>query len=183
MAKWVFEPGHTAAEFRVRHMMVTWVRGIIPKVEGTLDLDLQNPVGGLVDVTMDANNLWTGDDDRDAHLKNADFLDVEHHPKIHFKGAFASQLGENDYNVKGELTIRGITRPVVLDVAYLGQWATPFWVGNEDKGPKTRAGFTGTTKINRHDFDVNWQGELDKGGVVVGTDVFITLDAEALLEE
>jgi polyisoprenoid-binding protein YceI len=140
-------------------------------------------VGGAVDVTMDAGKLWTGEDDRDAHLKHADFLDVEHHPNIHFKGAFAAQLGETDYTVEGELTIRGITRPIVLDVVYLGQWPTPFWVGNEDKGPKTRAGFTGTTKINRHDFDVSWQGELDKGGVVVGNDVFITLDAEALLED
>lgn len=183
MAKWVFESGHTAAEFRVRHMMVTWVRGIIPNVEGTLDLDPENPVGGVVDVTMDARKLWSGNDDRDAHLKHADFLDVEHHPKIRFNGTFATQLGETDYTVNGELTIRGITRPVVLDVAYLGRWATPFWVGNEDKGPKTRAGFNGTTKINRHDFDVSWQGELDRGGVVVGNDVFITVDAEALLED
>lgn len=183
MAKWVFEPGHTAAEFRVRHMMVTWVRGIIPGVEGTLELDLDAPMGGVVDVTMDAGKLWTGDDARDGHLKNADFLDVDNHPKIHFKGAFASQLGETDYGVNGELTIRGVTRPVVMDVNYLGHWPTPFWVGNEDKGPKTRAGFTGTTKINRQDFGVNWQSELEKGGVVVGNDVFITIDAEALHED
>lgn len=183
MTKWVFEPGHSAAEFRVRHMMVTWVRGMIPRIEGTLDLDLDHPVGGVIEVTMDAHKLWTGDDDRDGHLKNADFLDVENHPKISFKGRFSEQIGETDYTVKGELTIRGITRPVVMDVAYLGHWATPFWVGSEDKGPKTRAGFTGTTRINRQDFDIKWQGELEKGGVVVGNDVFITVDAEALPED
>jgi len=183
MAKWIFEPGHSAAEFRVRHMMVTWVRGIIPGVEGTLDLDLDNPVGGVIEVVMDAHKLWTGDDDRDGHLKNTDFLDVENHPKIDFKGRFTEQIGETDYTVTGDLTIRGITRPVVVDVDYLGHWATPFWVGNEDKGPKTRAGFTGTTRIHRQDFDISWQGELEKGGVVVGNDVFITVDAEALLED
>ena len=70
-----------------------------------------------------------------------------------------------------------------MDVDYLGRWATPFWVGNEDKGPKTRAGFTGTAKINRQDFDMSWQGDLEHGGVVVGNEVFITVDAEALLED
>ncbi len=183
MAKWVFEPGHSAAEFRVRHMMVTWVRGMIPGVEGTLDLDLDHPLGGVIEVTMDAKKLWTGDDDRDGHLKNTDFLDIENHPKITFKGRVTEQIGKTDLTVTGDLTIRGITRPIVMDVDYLGHWATPFWVGNEDKGPKTRAGFTGTTKINRQDFDMNWQGELEKGGVVVGNDVFITVDAEALLED
>ena len=183
MAKWIFEPGHTAAEFRVRHMMVTWVRGILPSIEGTLDLDLENPTGGIVEMTMDAQRLWTGDSDRDGHLKKADFLDVQNHPKITFRGRFSDQIGETDYRVTGDLTIRGITRQVAMDVNYLGQWATPFWVGNEDKGPKTRAGFTGTTRIDRQDFDVSWQGQLDKGGVVVGNDVFITVDAEALLED
>ena len=183
MTKWVFEPGHTAAEFRVRHMMVTWVRGLIPEVEGTLDLDLSSPIGGVVEVTMDASKLWSGDEARDGHLKAPDFLDAENHPNMTFKGKFASQIGETDYTVDGDLTIRGITRPVSMDVNYLGQWATPFWVGNEDKGPKTRAGFTGTTKFNRHDFDVSWQGEMENGGVVVGDDVFVTVDAEALLED
>ena len=183
MAKWIFEPGHTAAEFRVRHMMVTWVRGIIPAVKGTLELDLDSPVGGVIEVTMNADKLWTGDDGRDGHLKAADFLDVENHPKIAFKGRFTEQLGKTDYTAAGELTIRGITCPIVMDVDYLGHWPTPFWVGNEDKGPKTRAGFTGTTKINRQDFDISWQGELENGGVVVGNDVFITIDAEALLED
>jgi polyisoprenoid-binding protein YceI len=182
MAKWILEPGHTAAEFRVRHMMVTWVRGIIPGVEGTLDLDLDSPVGGVVEVTMDAQKLWSGDEARDGHLKAADFLDAENHPNLTFKGEFKEQIGETDYRVAGDLTIRGITRPVEMEVDYLGSWATPFWVGNEDKGPKTRAGFTGTTRINRHDFDVKWHGELEKGGVVVGNDVFITIDAEALHE-
>lgn len=162
--------------------MVTWVRGIIPGVEGTLELDFEDPTRGTIDVSMDASRLWTGDSDRDNHLKNEDFLSVAAHPKIGFKGQFLDQIGATDFTVRGELTIRGISRTVDMSVNYLGQWATPFWVGNEDKGPKMRAGFTGTTKINRQDFDVSWNGELDKGGVVVGNDVFITFDAEALLE-
>ena len=134
MAKWIFEPGHSAAEFRVRHMMVTWIRGMIPGVEGTLDLDLDNPVGGVIEVTMDAHKLWTGDDDRDSHLKNTDFLDVENHPKIDFKGRFTEQIGETDYTVTGDLTIRGITRPVVMDVDYLGHWATSSMSTNASTG-------------------------------------------------
>ena len=86
MARWIFEPGHTAAEFRVRHMMVTWVRGIIPGVEGTLEFGFDDPTRGIVEVSMDASKLWTGDADRDGHLKGADFLDVENHPKIRFQG-------------------------------------------------------------------------------------------------
>ena len=183
MARWTFEPGHTAAEFKARHMMVTWVRGIIPGIEGSLELDLNEPKGGVVEVTMEASRLWTGDADRDGHLKHADFLDVENHPQIAFTGQFAEQLGETNFTVLGDLTIRGVTRRAAMDVTLLGQWATPFWVGDEDKGPKTRAGFVGTTKINRHDFGVSWNGELDKGGVVVGNDVFITVDAEALLDD
>jgi len=183
MAKWTFEPGHTAAEFRVRHMMVTWVRGIIPGVEGSLELDFDNPVGGLIDVSIDAGKLWTGDTARDDHLKNEDFLDVAKHPAITFKGRFEDQIGETDFSVLGELTIRGVSREVAMSVDYLGQWPTPFWVGNEDKGPKQRAGFTATTKIHRQDFGVNWNGDLEKGGVVVGNDVLITVDAEALLDD
>jgi polyisoprenoid-binding protein YceI len=82
--------------------------------------------------------------------------------------------------VEGNLTLRGVTRPVTLEVQYLGQWQTPFWVGSEDKGPVTRAGFVALARINRHDFGVSWNGSLDRGGLVVGDDVFLTLDVEAI---
>jgi len=183
MAKWTFEPGHTAAEFCARHMMVTCVRGHFKNVRGTLDFDLEHPESASVEVTIDARGLWSGEPDRDAHLKSADFLDVENHPTITFRGKGARRVGADEAVLPGELTIRGITRPVSLHVRYLGQWPTPWWEDGVDKGPKTRAGFLATTRINRKDFGVNWNGALDRGGVVVSDDVEITIDAEAILNE
>ena len=182
MARWTFEPGHTAAEFRVRHMMVTWVRGAFKDVHGTLDFDPDNPAASSVEVTIDAAKIWSGEEARDAHLKNADFLDVENHPTITFKGGEVEVFSAHDYAVTGELTIRGVTRPARLDVRYLGQWDTPWWEDGVDKGPMRRAGFVAETRINRQDFGVSWNATLDQGGVVVGDTVHIVIDAEALLD-
>jgi polyisoprenoid-binding protein YceI len=91
-------------------------------------------------------------------------------------------IGDHDYTLTGDLTIRGITRPVTLNVRYLGQWQTPWWEDGVDKGPKTRAGFLAETTINRHDFGVSWNATLDRGGLVVGNMVHITIDAEAILD-
>lgn len=182
MAKWTFEPGHTAAEFRARHMMVTYVRGCFKNVRGALVFDPDNPRGSSVEATIDARGVWSGEPDRDAHLRSADFLDVENYPEITFKGNQVEITGDHDYKVTGDLTIRGVTRPVTLSVRYLGQWQTPWWEDGVDKGPKTRAGFVARTEINRHDFGVNWNATLDRGGVVVGNTVQITIDAEAILE-
>jgi len=104
---------------------------------------------------MDAKSIWTGEPDRDAHLRSADFLDVEHHPEITFSGDKVEVVGDHDYVLRGMLTIRGISHDVSLKVRYLGQWATPWWEGGVDKGPKTRAGFLAETLINRHDFGVS----------------------------
>lgn len=183
MTKWFFEPGHTAAEFSVRHMMVTYVRGHFKNVRGTLFFHPANPLSTSVEVMIDAAGLWTGEAERDAHLKSADFLDVEKHPKITFKGDQVDLTGATDAVLTGDLTIRGVTRRVPLRVHYLGQWQTPWWEDGVDKGPKTRAGFVGTTSINRHDFGVSWNASLDRGGVVVGNTVEITIDAEAILQE
>ncbi len=182
MARWVLEPGHTAAGFRVRHMMVTDVRGAFKKVEGVLEFDPENPGKSSVDVTIQAGGIWSGDKDRDAHLAAADFLDVEKHKTITFRGNKADVVGENDFRVHGELTIRGITRDVTLNVRYLGQWDTPWWEDGKDKGPKKRAGFAATATISRQDFGVAWQSEIENGGVVVGDLVEITIDAEAILD-
>lgn len=181
MADWFFEPGHTAAEFCVRHMMVTHVRGHFKNIQGKLVFDPLNPRESRVQVRMDAKSIWTGEPDRDAHLRSADFLDVEHHPEITFTGDKVEVVGDHDYVLGGKLTIRGISRDVSLKVSYLGQWATPWWEGGVDKGPKTRAGFLARTLINRHDFGVSWNSTLDRGGVVVGNEVEITIDAEAIL--
>lgn len=180
--KWTFEPGHTAAEFCVRHMMVTYVRGHFKNIHGTLEFDPENSERSSVDLTIDARGLSSGDPDRDAHLKSADFLDVESYPEITFSGNQVKVIGKTDFDVTGDLTIRGVTRPTTLRVHYLGQWGTPWWEDGVDKGPKTRAGFVAKTTINRHDFGVDWNGDLEKGGVVVGRDVQITIDAEAILD-
>ena len=183
MAKWFLEPGHTSAEFCARHMMVTYVRGHFKNVRGSLVFDEKNPASASVEAVIDARGLWTGEPDRDAHLRSADFLDVERHPEIRFHGSVAERPGALDFRVKGDLTIRGVTRPAVLDVHYLGRWTTPWWEGGVDKGPRVRAGFVAETTINRHDFGVSWNNPLDLGGVVVGDDVRITIDAEAILEQ
>jgi polyisoprenoid-binding protein YceI len=183
MAKWFFEPGHTAAEFCVRHMMVTFVRGHFKNVHGTLSFDPAKPSAASVEVTIDATGIWTGELDRDAHLRSADFLDVEKHPKIIFRGKQVEITGASEAVLTGELTVRGMTRAVPLRVQYLGQWQTPWWEDGVDKGPKTRAGFVATTTINRHDFGVSWSASLDGGGLVVGNMVEVTIDAEAILQE
>ena len=180
MAKWIFEPGHTAAEFCVRHMMVTWVRGCFKNIEGTMEFSPSDPANSSVEVSIDAASLWSGDADRDDHLRHSDFLDVENHPKITFKGDEVQLMSNHEFKVTGDLTLRGATRKVTLDVRYLGQWDTPFWEDGVDKGPMTRAGFVAETTINRHDFGVSWNATMDKGGVVVGDDVLITIDVEAL---
>ncbi len=181
MAKWILEPGHTAAEFCARHMMVTWVRGHFKNIQGTLFFDPANPGATSVEVTIDANGIWSGEPDRDAHLRSADFLDAENHSQILFKGNEVELIGANDATLIGALTIRGVTRRVTLSVRYLGQWQTPWWEGGIDRGPKTRAGFIATTTINRLDFGVSWNAPLEKHGVVVGNRVEITIDAEAIL--
>jgi len=183
MAKWFFEPGHTAAEFCARHMMVTYVRGCFKNVHGTLEFDPANPRASSVEVTIDAKQLWTGEPDRDVHLRSADFLDVDNYPTITFKGSDVDLVGDHDYIVHGDLTIRGVAKRVPLHVTYLGQWQTPWWEDNMDKGPKTRAGFVAKTSLNRHDFGASWNAQLDKGGIVVGDIMEITIDAEAILEK
>lgn len=180
MAEWFFEPGHTAAEFCVRHMMVTYVRGHFKNVHGKLRFDPARPEESRVEVEIDARSLWTGEPARDAHLRSADFLDVEHFPLITFSSDQVNVIGEHDYFVKGPLNIRGVTREAVLKVRYLGQHETPWWEDGVDKGPKIRAGFFAEAAINRQDFGVRWNAALDRGGVVVGNTVEITIDAEAI---
>ena len=182
MAKWIFEPGHTAAEFRARHMMVTYVCGHFKNIHGTLVFDPESPHNSSLKVQIDARGIWTGVKERDDHLRSADFLDVEHHPEITFTGNQVEVKGEHDYAVTGDLTIRGVTRTATLNVSYLGQWETPWWEDGVDKGPKTRAGFLATTQSNRQDFGVSWQVTIDRGGIVVSDEIDIAIDIEAILE-
>lgn len=182
MARWFFEPGHTSAEFRARHMMVTWVRGSFKNISGTLEFDPAAPEKGRAEVSIDARTLWTGEPQRDEHLRSADFLDVARCPTIDFRSTRVKVIGENEYAVTGDLTIRCVPKPVTLHVWYHGRWTCPWWEGGVDRGPVIRAGFLAETVIQRHDFGVSWNSTLDRGGVVVGEDVYITIDAEAILD-
>jgi len=179
--KWIFEPGHTAAEFSVRHMMVSNVRGHFKNIQGSVEIDPDAPTELLVEASISAKDVWTGDTYRDSHLRTADFFDVDNYPEITFKGGRITLFSQNDFQLTGDLTIRGVSREVTLDVQYLGQWDTPFWEDGVDNGPMTRAGFVAKTQINRHDFGVSWNDALDRGGIVVGDKVEITIDVEALL--
>jgi polyisoprenoid-binding protein YceI len=180
MARWTFEPGHTEAAFRARHMMVTWVRGLFKDIHGHMEFDPASFGETTFEGVIDATRLWTGEPDRDAHLRSGDFLDVENHPRLPFAGRFVERVGDIHFKAETYLTIRGVTRTVPLDVAYLGEWRTPFWVGEENRGDMRRIGFEATGRINRHDFGVWWQDELPDGGVVVSNEIELTLDVEAI---
>jgi polyisoprenoid-binding protein YceI len=181
--RWTFEPGHTAAEFQAKHMMVTWVRGQFKNVHGTCELDFEHPEKSHCEAVIDVDQLWTGVPERDAHLRTADFFDLANHPQMHFLSTAVEQTGATDFRVTGDLTIRGTTRPVSLDVGYLGQWQTSWWVDGVDEGPRQRAGFVVHTRLNRHDFGVSWNDRLDHGGVVVGNEVKVVVDVEAVLDD
>ena len=122
-------------------MMVTWVRGHFKNLHGTIEWDPKVPEKSYGEMDINAKEIWTGEPERDDHLRSSDFLDVEKYPKISFKGSDIELISENDFKVTGDLTIRGVTKEVTLDVRYLGQWKTPYWVDGVNKGSMTRAGF------------------------------------------
>ncbi|MGA8112047.1 MAG: YceI family protein [Actinocatenispora sp.] len=180
--RWLFEPGHTGAEFKATHMMVTVVRGQLKNIEGFVEFDPREPESARVEATIDATGVYTGQPMRDAHLRSADFFDVENHPTWTFVGSEISQASATEFHVTGDLTIRGVSRPADFTVVYLGEWDTPWWEGDRDLGPRRRAGFAATTRINRHDFGVSWNDVVDRGGVVVSDLVDVNVDIEAVLE-
>jgi polyisoprenoid-binding protein YceI len=181
--KWIFEPGHSAAEFRARHMMVTWVRGSFKNVHGQLEFDPEHPHQLAVETVIDASTCWTGEPTRDNHLRSPDFLSCERFPEIAFKSTGMALIGPVDYRVTGDLTIRDATRPVTLNVRHLGTWQTPWWEDGVDKGPKTRAGFTARTRIDRYDFGVDWNDKMPDGGIVVSRQIDIVIDVEAIQQD
>ena len=164
-------------------MMVTWVRGLFKDIHGKLELDFERCTDATFEGEIDATGIWTGEPQRDEHLRSADFLDVENHPRITFAGRFTERTGSTTFKGEVDLTLRGVTRTVPLDIISLGEWKTPFWVGDENKGELLRIGFEATGKINRHDFGVSWQDEIPGGGVVVSNEIELNLDAEAILLE
>jgi polyisoprenoid-binding protein YceI len=178
MATWVLGSDHSSATFAVRHMMVTLVRGIFTKVTGTLTFDPVNVATSAVEVEIAAASLFTGVGQRDDHLKSADFLEVEKYPAITFKSTRVEPVALDQAWVHGDLTIRGVTRPVVLDT----RWSGPAHFNDEDI-LYTSFGFRARTMINREDFNMVWNTEMEHGGVMVGRHVYIKVDSEADLVE
>lgn len=174
MAQWKFDSAHSSVTFAVRHMMVSTVRGQFQSVTGRIEFDPANPAASWVEASIDANSISTGVSDRDNHLRSADFFDVANYPAITFRSTRVDAASETTARVTGDLTIRGVTRPVVLNVEYLGQHKSLYG--------DMRAGFSATTKINREDFGLTWNQVLEAGGVLVGRDISIELDVEGILE-
>jgi polyisoprenoid-binding protein YceI len=168
---WKIDPQHSAAQFAVRHMAISTVRGGFSKVTGTVVLDDQDITKSTVDVTIDVSTVDTRESARDKDLRSDHFFDVEHFPNMTFKSKKVEQVAAGKLRVTGDLTIRGTTKEVVLDVEGPTAPVKDPW-GNQ------RAAANATTKINRQDFGVKWNATLDNGGVVVGDDVNINIDAE-----
>ena len=174
---WTIDPAHTQIEFAVKHMMFTTVRGQFSDFEGTVELHGDNPGDSSVSVAIQTESIDTGVSDRDDHLRSADFFDVENHPQIVFESKRVSgPIDEGgDFEVIGDLTIRGVTKEVTLSATFDGTGTDP-WGG-------TRAGFTAETAIDRRDFDLTWNQALETGGVLVGHAVKISLQGQAVLEQ
>ena len=169
---WSIDPAHSSAEFAVKHMMVSTVKGRFRDVEGALRIDEANPQASAIEAAIDVASIDTGVEQRDAHLRSDDFFNAERFPKIIFRGTSVDPKGADAWRLSGDLTIRDVTRPVVLDVEYDGRGIDAFG--------KDRAGFTAQTKISRSDFDVKWNGLIESGGVVVSDTVKITLNIAAV---
>ena len=170
---YAIDPSHTELGFAVRHMAVSKVRGRFSSFEGTLVL-AEDPADSQATVTIDATSVDTRDENRDGHLKTNDFFDVENHPTWTFKSTAIKHDGGTDFKVDGDLTIRGVTKPVTLDVTLEGVVKDPY--GNH------RVGFSASTSINREDFDVSFGAVMEAGGLVVAKKVDIQIELEAVLQ-
>jgi polyisoprenoid-binding protein YceI len=168
--KWRIDPSHSHVEFAVRHLMISTVKGRFADVSGTLIGDETNPENASIDITIPVGGIDTHESQRDAHLRSADFFDAERHPDITFRSTRIDRAGSDTYTVTGDLTIRGVSRPITLTVHAGGRGRDP-WGGE-------RVGYTATTRINRKDFGLNWNQALETGGVLVGDQVAISVELE-----
>jgi polyisoprenoid-binding protein YceI len=169
--KWSFDLAHSSVEFTVRHLLVSKVRGRFTKWSGTLRYDDKNPAASSVEVSIDVASVDTHEPQRDAHLRSADFFEAEKHPQITFKSTRVEKKADGELALAGDLTIRGVTRPVVLDVELGGRVKDPW--GND------RAGFAAKLAIDRKDFGVSWNQTLDVGGLALSDKVDIAIEIEA----
>lgn len=167
---WQIDPAHSHVAFSVRHMMISKVRGSFEKFGGSIDFDETNPADSKVDVQIDAASISTRDDQRDGHLRSPDFLDAENFPTITFASKRVEKNGGNSGKLIGDLTIRGVSKEVVLDVAYAGQAKSPWGT--------TSAGFSATTSVDRKEWGLNWNQALETGGILVGDKINIDIEVE-----
>jgi polyisoprenoid-binding protein YceI len=168
---YTIDPTHTSVEFIGRHLMITKVRGRLPDVSGTITID-DEPTRSHVEVEIQVATLDTGDAQRDDSLRSVDFFDVEHYPTITFRSTQVEPGTSETWMVTGDLTVRGVTRPVTLEVDFDGANASPF--GDE------RIAFSATTDVNREDWGLTWNVALETGGVLVGKKVRIELNVQAV---
>ena len=168
---WNIDPVHSVAEFKVKHMMISNVKGQFTSVKGVLVLDETDLTKSHVEASVEAASINTRDAQRDAHLKSADFFDVEKFPSLSFKSTRISRVGDKELTVAGDLTIHGVTRNVTFTV----EGPTP---PAKDPWGNIRLGLSATTKINRKDFGLTWNTALETGGLLVGDEVTITLDLQ-----
>jgi polyisoprenoid-binding protein YceI len=165
------DASHSSVAFTVRHLVVAKTKGRFSDFAGEITID-EDPLKSSVAVTIQAASIQTADEQRDGHLRSADFFDVENYPTLSFKSTSVAHKGSSSFAVAGELTVRGVARPVTLDLDYEGTVTDP-WGGQ-------RAVFSAKTKINREDFGLTWNQALETGGVLVGKDVTIELEVEAV---
>ena len=169
---WAIDASHSTVEFGVKHMMFTTVKGRFAGVEGTIELDEQDVTRSRVEVAIDVASVDTRDEKRDAHLRSPDFFDAERFPTIAFRSTRVEPKGSGDLRVVGDLTIHGVTREVILDATRTGQGKNPW--GMEV------IGFEASTRISRKDFGLEWNVALETGGVLVGDEIKISLDIQAV---
>jgi polyisoprenoid-binding protein YceI len=170
------DPAHSSAQFTIRHLMISNVRGDFKTVKGTVVYDPENVAATSIQAEIDVNSLNTRDENRDAHVKSAEFFNVEKYPSITFKSSKVESAGDGELKVTGDLTILGVTKEVVLKVEGPSDEAKDPW-GN------LRVGASGSTKIKRSDFGLTWNAALETGGVMLGDDVKIELDLELVKQK
>lgn len=168
--KWKLDPAHSELLFKVKHLMITNVKGEFRSFDATVEADGDDFDGALVELTADTASIFTNNDDRDKHLRSADFFDVEAFPEMTFKSSEMTKLDEHTYRLKGQLTIKGVSNDVVLDAEFGGVMKDPY--GNE------KAGFSLSGKINRKDWELNWNTALETGGVLVSDDVRLAAEVQ-----
>jgi len=173
--KWAIDPVHSSVDFSVRHMMIANVKGSFKAFEATVVADPADLTNAEISFAIDAASIDTRNEDRDNHLRSADFFDAENNPKITFTATDIKKTDEGEYNVTGDLTIRGVTRPETFSVVYEGSGKDPW--GNE------KAGFSGAGSINRADYGLTWNAALETGGVLVGDKIKISFEIQAAKAE